>query len=99
VSRTYEIACLTCKETLWIGQGWPPKAGGVDERFIYTGMPLVMTMLKDFLYRHEAKPDAKHELVFMDDEWLPGRGEFHSVDSAVDGECECARCEKTKEPT
>jgi hypothetical protein len=91
MSRTYEIACKTCKETLWIGQGWPPAEGAEDQRNIYTGMPDVMDKLTRFLFKHETKPESGlHELVFGDDEPLDFAS-FHDFESEP-GECVCDRC-------
>lgn len=70
MSRTYCIACLTCRKRLSIGQGCPQRP---DDRYIYS-YPEAMKALGDFLYAHGrtgATPaeGREHVLVFSDDEW------------------------------
>lgn len=97
MSRSYDIACNTCGEALWIGQGWPLTQEEVaqqkeDLRFIYHGMPDRMQQLQDFLFRHEGTHE-QHELVFIDSEYLDGSKEWHRAD---DEDCDCERCQKEK---
>ena len=57
MSRTYNISCLECEKTLWIGQ-----AGGGDKVghiYIAGDYP---KKLADFLWAHE-----KHHLIFSQD--------------------------------
>lgn len=78
MSRSYDIACLTCRQYLWVGQGWPPGRGKEDRRYLYTdgriGSPLVA-----FLFKHISNgvddTSARHELIFTD-------GEIMSIDAA-----------------
>lgn len=70
MSRTYCIACLTCRKRLWIGQGWPSRP---DDRYIYS-YPEATKALSDFLYAHgrtgaTGAEGHDHILVFSDDEW------------------------------
>lgn len=70
MSRTYCIACLTCKKRLWIGQGWPHRP---DDRYIYS-YPEATKALSEFLYAHgrtgkTSDEGREHALVFSDDEW------------------------------
>ena len=57
MSRTYSIGCQTCKESLWIGQGWPQ-----GERYIYQDKYQIDALDK-FLFSH-----IGHVLIFVDDE-------------------------------
>lgn len=98
MSRTYEIMCHTCKETLWVGQGWPVSKGEVDHRVIYTGEPHTMKLLRDFLFRHESTYQEKHELAFWDDEHtFPDSDGYHQIhwaesdDPEDKGNCDCER--------
>jgi hypothetical protein len=63
------LVCKTCKEAIWIGQS----------DIIYTGMPDVMKMLQDFLYKHETWHDHEnkdyHELLFVPE---PYNGAFEN---------------------
>ncbi len=58
MSRTLEIACNTCKERLWVGQGYGS---------FYSGEPETMDKLGRFLFKHETTPSAEHSLSFQDD--------------------------------
>ncbi len=62
MSRTYSIACKTCRQHLWIGQGWP----GSEETppRIYSATAHIKP-LESFLFAHQ-----KHELIFGDDEQI-----------------------------
>lgn len=58
MSRTLSIACNTCKERLWVGQG---------QSSFYSGEPDAMEKLGKFLFKHETTPDSEHHLTFEDD--------------------------------
>ena len=90
MSRTYELRCVTCRETIWIGQGQKPAAGEQDLRTIYT-TPEDLSDLRAFLFAHEGTHE-KHELVFIDDEYGDVDG-WHDWDDAF---CECERCNKKR---
>ena len=69
MSRTYEIACLNCRNTLWVGQGWPETSGV----YLYKNSNAILH-LEEFLFRHEG-----HNLIFGDSEILD-LDDFVSVD-------------------
>jgi hypothetical protein len=62
MSRTFSIACESCKQSLWIGQGWPDRPQSL---IFYYGDEKVMTKLQSFLFAH-----VGHSLRFVDDEGL-----------------------------
>lgn len=62
MSRTYSMLCKDCKESIWIAQGWPKEPKGL---VFYSGMPKLMKLFKDFLFRHE-----DHDPTFIDSEKL-----------------------------
>lgn len=49
MSRTYCIACLTCRKRRWIGQGWPHRP---EHRYIY-GYPEAIKALGELLFAHD----------------------------------------------
>ena len=57
MSQCYHIACIDCRETLWIAQA------GIGGKSFYSGEARTMVLLKEFLFRHEG-----HHLVFRPDE-------------------------------
>lgn len=59
MSRTYNIVCHDCKQTLWIGQGWPEK-----RQYIYKTEEQ-WKLLERFLFNHQC-----HRLEFGDWEHL-----------------------------
>ncbi|MES2625875.1 MAG: hypothetical protein V4628_11405 [Pseudomonadota bacterium] len=59
MSRTYNIACRDCNQSLWIGQG---NLGGTQ--YIYTEQKCV-DRLQSFLFSH-----LSHALVFDDSEGM-----------------------------
>ena len=79
MSRTYDIGCVDCKESLWIGQGWPGHEP--DDRYIYTANKWVMEELRKFLYRHEG-----HHLLFGDDERHFDPDEYNEIEQPEDEE-------------
>jgi len=72
VSVTWDIICTTCREQLWIGQGrqgQPP--------VLYTGDPVVMKSLADFIAKHAG---ADHHLHVVEDSQVEKfSGEFTDV--------------------
>jgi len=78
MSRSYDIACVTCREYLWVGQGWPPDGGKEDRRYLYTD-GRISSPLVAFLFKHISNgPDDKsrlHKLIFTD-------GEIMGIDAA-----------------
>lgn len=56
MSRTYSIACMDCKQSLWIGQA------SCESKRIYSGNEAIMGELESFLYAHEG-----HNLKFVND--------------------------------
>jgi len=72
MSKSMHIACMDCKEALWIGQS--------DS--IYSGMPEVMEALKVFLVKHRTysprgTKTEYHELLYMPE---PYNGDFEDID-------------------
>lgn len=56
MSNSYSIGCTQCKKSLWIAQG------GLPESFtFYSGEPVIMFKLKQFLREH-----IHHPLLFFD---------------------------------
>ena len=62
MSRTFSIVCDDCKQSLWIGQGWPDKPKSLT---LYYGDQKIMAKLQSFLFAH-----VGHSLRFVDDEEL-----------------------------
>jgi hypothetical protein len=91
MSMTYHMACKTCRETLWIGQGWPPADDRPeDRRYIYGGEDNRLKLGR-FLFKHE-----RHELFFCNDQGDDdGFHEFESEPS----ECFCDECWNLHEAT
>lgn len=55
MSQTYDIACMQCREALWIAQS------GIGGMTLYSGEPKTMEHLREFLFRHSG-----HHLEFRD---------------------------------
>lgn len=77
MSTTYELACLDCKEVIWIGQNTHQVTPSTGEAFwyLYTGEPATMRMFHEFMRRHQSHSLNKdydyngkqvHRLVFVD---------------------------------
>ncbi len=61
MSKTFSIACINCRESLWIGQkSYSPNSVG----YIYTGKEN-LEYLRKFLFDH-----IEHNLIFKDNESL-----------------------------
>lgn len=81
MSRDMYIACLNCRESLWIGQ----------TNIIYTGSAETMGDLNVFLVKHRtylpreySEPKSEyHELLYMPE---PYNGSFESIDWEYMGE-------------
>lgn len=79
MSRTYDLGCKDCKESLWIGQGWPDK-----KRFIYK-TENCLAALQKFLFDHEG-----HNLIFVDNEDIfQGEGERFDSDEYLQKKTLC----------
>ena len=68
MSRTYEVLCIDCKQSLWIGQGWES-----SKRYIYKTNDHLKA-LEDFLFSHMG-----HGLVFDDSETLAGTIDYECI--------------------
>ena len=66
MSQCYDIACMDCRETLWIAQR------GVGGATLYSGDRDTMEKLKAFLFAH-----AGHHLVFNDDNQFDDFKQLH----------------------
>ena len=68
MSRTMNLCCTTCGESIWIGQ---------NDAF-YSGMPEVMEGLRLFLIKHRIDPAfnadefSDHHLVYMAEPYYEG---------------------------
>ena len=76
MSVDYGLACTECRVYVWIAQT------GATGTTLYSGMPEVMTTLKQFLYGHK-----NHLLVFVDTQHLNDKGykEIEPIDSRSRG--------------
>lgn len=54
MSRTYSIGCRQCRCHLWIAQA--SGVTGQESTALYTGEPVTMSLLKDFLFEHRGHP-------------------------------------------
>lgn len=61
MSRTFDIACTKCKQSLWIGQSDNREIKG----HIYSSSENAMTALNKFLFDY-----VNHPLIFCNDELL-----------------------------
>jgi len=71
MSDTYELACVPCREKIWIGQSQntnPPFC-------FYSGEPVTMQKLRMFLWRHRG-----HSLIMGESQDLEIRGLIDSDD-------------------
>jgi hypothetical protein len=73
MSRDMHLCCLDCKQHIWIGQ----------TDVIYSGMPDVMELLREFLVTHRTyaprylDESNYHELLYMPE---PYNGSFEGVE-------------------
>lgn len=73
MSTTYHIACIQCKEFLWIGQNTTHNEAGWG---LYTGEEKTMKDFHDFMRKHESHStypssdsyDPIHDIRFLNDQ-------------------------------
>lgn len=71
MSTTFHLACIQCKEFLWIGQNTTQNEAGW---YLYTAEEKTMKDFHDFMRKHESLtvyPDATervHDIRFINDQ-------------------------------